>query len=318
MHTGRHHLVEFLEFANLDQFIVPEIQRDYVWQKDNIIDLLSSFKDGFDNQNGDVPYLGFIYAFKDKEYAYRYFLVDGQQRMTSVYLLLLISYHKAGKKLPFYLVKDDKLKLDYKVRQATHDFFADLVSHCQLHPFSPNLVIRDQVWFHRAYENDMSICNIISNYEAIRAWLDQFDQPQLIKFLTFLEDKVELSYFDIEDGREGEELYIYMNSRGRQLEINETIKARFLAQLPSPNDHLDWGRKWEKWQDFFWVHRGDNPDADATFNEFLRQVQIIQMCILNNKAEDISKFATGKGEEFVKMELLPAINEVEVKASPTL
>jgi hypothetical protein len=312
MNTGKHHLLDFLEFTNLEQLVVPEIQRDYVWQTENILDLLETFQEGFSDERKDIPYLGFIYAFKDKDYAYRYFLVDGQQRITSVYLLLLVCYQKSGKKFPAYLLKDGRLKLDYKVRQATHEFLSELVDYCRLNPFNPDFIITDQIWFHKGYENDISIGNMTLNYGAIRKWLERFDHEQLLKFLKFIEDKVELSYFNIESGREGEDLYIYMNSRGRQLETNETVKARFLTGVRSEQDHLTWGEKWERWQDFFWKHRGKNPDADARFNEFLRQLQIIQMCQLRKKDDEISGFVSGKTDEPVSMELLPKrLEEVE-------
>ena len=303
MKTDKYSLLEILEFQNLEQLIVPEIQRDYVWQIEDVKDLLESIKDGFDNK--DKPYLGFIYAFTDKDYLYKYFLIDGQQRITTVYLLLLACCQRINKKLPSYLVKKDKLKLDYKVRQATHDFLTDFIKHCQNNPDTPNFDIKDQSWIHSHYENDRTIQNIINNYNSIVIWLKCFDSEQTIKFLKFIENEIELSYFNIENGREGEDLYIYMNSRGRPLEANETLKAKFLAKENEEN-RLYWGGKWEEWQDFFWKHRGKNPDADAGFNEFLRRIQIINMCELDLGQEKISQFVTERNIQNINMNLLPA------------
>ena len=312
MKTGKYTILEILEFKNLDQLVVPEIQRDYVWEVTDVLDLLESIKDGFEGEKADIPYLGFIYAYTDKDYVYKYFLVDGQQRMTSVYLLLLACHQKISKKLPVYLVKHDKLKLDYKVRQATHDFLSDLVNHCRKSQDGYDFKIEDQIWYHKDYENDRTICNMIHNYVSIKDWLNRFDQEQEANFIKFVEDKVALSYFDIENGREGEELYIYMNSRGRQLEANETLKATFLGKLEREEDKLEWGKKWEDWQDFFWKQRGKNPDADAGFNEFLRRIQIINMCALGNTQDEISSFASGRGDQKLDIALLPLrLNEID-------
>lgn len=311
MKTGNYSILDILEFPNLDQLIIPEIQRDYVWDVNDVLDLLNSIKDGFEDDKGDKPYLGFIYAYNDKDYAYKYFLIDGQQRMTSIYLLLLACHQKIGKKLPSYLLNQDKIKLDYKVRQATHDFLTDLVNHCHNNPNDYDFKIENQIWYYKAYENDRTVFNIVQNYNGIKEWLNDFEQEQLPKFLKFLENEVELSYFDIENCREGEELYIYMNSRGRQLEVNETLKAKFLSKIEPVNKFM-WGERWERWQDFFWKHKVNSPDADSGFIEFLKMIQIINMCVLGKSANDISLFASGRGIQKLNIDLLPStLDEID-------
>lgn len=305
MNTGKYKILEILEFQNLEQFIVPEIQRDYVWGISDVLDLLESIKDGFDSEE-DIPYLGFIYAYNDKDYVYKYFLVDGQQRMTTVYLLLLACHQIMNKKLSDYLFINEKLKLDYKVRQSTHDFLMDLVNYCKQNTYEHDFKIEDQLWFHKNYENDRTILNIIKNYGAILNWLKNIDLEKMPDFLKFIEENVEISYFDIENGREGEELYIYMNSRGRQLEDNETLKAKFLENIDDREIKEEYGRKWEGWQDFFWKHRGSNPDADMGFNEFLRRIQIINMCEIGKSNDEISSFAGGKSNQKIDINLLPS------------
>jgi uncharacterized protein with ParB-like and HNH nuclease domain len=312
MKTGNYSILEILEYPNLDQLIIPEIQRDYVWDVNDVLDLLKSIRDGFEGDKVDKPYLGFIYAYTDKDYVYKYFLIDGQQRMTSIYLLLLACHQKMGKKLPNYLLNQDKIKLDYKVRQATHDFLTDFVNHCHNNPDDYDFKIENQIWYYKAYQNDRTIFNIIQNYNAIKDWLNGFEQEQLPKFLKFVEDEVELSYFPIENGREGEELYIYMNSRGRHLEANETLKATFLSKV-EPVNKIMWGKKWEYWQDFFWKHRGNSPDADSGFIEFLKMIQIINMCELSKSTNDnISLFASGRGKQKLDIKLLPdTLDEID-------
>ena len=154
MKNDNYTILEMFEFRDLDQLVIPEIQRDYVWGKNEVCDLLESIKDGFESENGDIPYLGFIYAYNDRDYVYKYFLIDGQQRMTTVYLILLACYQLLNKEIPDYLFDNGKLKLDYKVRQATHDFLTDFVKHCQNYPDTNNINFEDQVWFHKDYEND--------------------------------------------------------------------------------------------------------------------------------------------------------------------
>jgi hypothetical protein len=315
METNKYTLLSMLKMPTLEQFIVPEIQRDYIWQISDVIDLMESLKDGFTKAE-DTPYLGFIYAYRDKDYPYKYMLIDGQQRITTIFLFLLSCYHKLGKKLPSYIIKNDKPKLDYKVREATHDFLTDFINFLQENQGLENLNIVDQIWYHKGYENDSTIKNMVINFLAIRNWIKEFDEENLSKFLKYVEENVELSYFNIENGRDGEDLYIYMNSRGRQLEANETLKAKFLSKENSQNKKYEWGAKWEIWQDFFWKHRDKDEkteDADPGFNEFLKIIQLITMCKSGKTSSEVVSFANGKSNQKIELHLLPpSLDELEV------
>ena len=164
MKTGRYSILDILDFPNLEQFVIPEIQRDYVWSKSDVTDVLDSIKDGFENK--DIPYLGFIYAYNDKDYVYKYFLIDGQQRITTIFLLLVALYYKLGKDFPEHLIKNKKLKVDYKVRQDTHDFLQNFIYFLNTNKEIAlnSKIITDQIWFHTNYENDITINNIIENF----------------------------------------------------------------------------------------------------------------------------------------------------------
>lgn len=301
MKTQRYTLEELFTDRALEQFIIPEIQRDYVWEPSDVADLLGYILEGFEGGDADVPYLGFIYAYGDRDFTRKYFLIDGQQRLTTIFLLLIAGYAHQGKKMPDYLFDREQLKLDYKVRQSTHDFLTDLVAHCHKGPLAPDFSVTDQVWYHEDYKNDRSIRHLIRNFEFIRDWLKELaDVP---RFIAFAEKKLELSYYDIPDGRQGEDLYIYMNSRGRHLEPNETLKAKYLAR---ESDKKSWGAEWERWQDLFWKFRLHRADADEGFNDFLKMAQLIEMLRQDFSADSISGYARGATDQTLLPERLPA------------
>ena len=114
MNPGRYTIKSFFTFQNLEQLLIPEIQRDYVWQIDNITKLLQSILDDSKSKAKtdtsitedflkslapDVremlvrsleekkvfSNIGFIYAYYDAEQITKYMLIDGQQRLTSVF-----------------------------------------------------------------------------------------------------------------------------------------------------------------------------------------------------------------------------------------
>lgn len=304
MRTGNYNVQYFFDNNLVEQYVIPEIQRDYVWTTADVLDFLNYLKEGLYTEDIDDPYIGFIYAYNPRDYVYKYFLIDGQQRITTLFLLLVACYHQIGKTTPSFLLNEDCIKLDYKVRPSTHDFLVDLVSHCKGSP-GLHFSIYDQIWYYKEYESDQTIRNITLNFNFIYGWLHELGDDLQV-FLKYILNDVCLSYFNIEDSRKGEDLYIYMNSRGRQLEPNETLKAKYLSTVL---DKEVWGTTWERWQDFFWQHKGLRPDADAGFNDFLKMVQVVSMVKAHRSTDKILGFAAGAGDDKPTYEQLPSTIE---------
>ncbi|WP_319231102.1 DUF262 domain-containing protein [Draconibacterium orientale] len=291
-------------FGNKDfhQIVIPEIQRDYVWSIDNVEKLLISIIEDakkqaekesrvseallnalspeeredfirFQEKTKTISNVGFIYAYEDKELKRRIFLIDGQQRLTTLYLILLATAIVNDKFSYFRSRYFDKgiPKIGYKVRESAHDFirrFVDyLLSGGKLND------VKNQYWYLKDFENDRTIRSVLRNYEYIFQYINERKIT-----LEFLEKNVEMWFFDIDKSSQGEELYIYMNSRGETVQANENIKAELLEGL-SEEEKIKGGEKWETWQNFFWKNKDDNSCADEGFNEFLRWIKIIeQIC----------------------------------------
>jgi uncharacterized protein with ParB-like and HNH nuclease domain len=124
MINGIYTIQSLFALGDVQQLVIPEVQRDYVWENKNCERLLHSIKHRFDKRKDDIPEnykiisdvkiknelenkyidencrvnLGFIYAYQDSDYIGKQFIIDGQQRFTTIYLILLASYIKAKKK----------------------------------------------------------------------------------------------------------------------------------------------------------------------------------------------------------------------------
>lgn len=75
-----------------DFYTVPDFQREYVWEREQVEKLLQDILDEFYDEDGkiiDGPeyFLGSIVACKDKADSL-FQLIDGQQRLTTIYLIL--------------------------------------------------------------------------------------------------------------------------------------------------------------------------------------------------------------------------------------
>lgn len=313
MKTGKYTLKELFLNRYVQQIVIPEIQRDYVWGVEQVEGLVSSILKDFNSyRNASIPNIdtddanlvidfelfckrrncssniGFIYAYSDDQLPGRYFLIDGQQRLTTINLLL-IAIVSMNKELMDDFTKSfmqkNKLKLNYKVRESANNFFNHFVNH---ELSDNNEKFQDQLWNLDEYKFDQTISSIIEVYPYIKSMLDQdFDLCELYKYIT---NYTEFWYFDTNISEQGEELYIYMNARGEQMQGNENIKADLLSHFNTTEEKNKKGTTWESWQDFFWENKGlKNKNADKGFNVFLSCIAGLKNYIIGEENHFYSK-----------------------------
>ena len=68
-----------------DHYIVPDYQREYVWKDEQVEQLLSDLMDAYIADNKKAYFLGTIVTFDEGT---RFELIDGQQRLTTFFILL--------------------------------------------------------------------------------------------------------------------------------------------------------------------------------------------------------------------------------------
>ena len=236
--------------------------------------------------------IGFIYSYRPDYYVFNdrsedVYLIDGQQRFTSLFLILFYLAVKENKTEEFEALfrigqigGQGHIAFDYRVRTITHDFLIDLVSKVKSVEDIKN--ISEKTWFLSNYKNDVTIKSIVGDLgkgNGAFSIIHRHFKDETNTFFDFVKSNVKFWHFKTEETSQGEELYITMNSRGQQLADNETIRAGLFEGLSSA-DQLKWSEKWELWQDFFWKNRykkDGKSNADSGFNEFLRWVQIINI-----------------------------------------
>ena len=227
--------------------------------------------------------IGFLYSyepnyrmehFPDSDVYKDVYLIDGQQRLTTLFLLLFYLSIKENKKEDFIKIfrfdsNIETLAFDYRVRNLTHKFFIDLIKNVD--SLDKIINIREETWFLMEYANDPTVRGILSAFSIIAKHFSNLGDH---KFFDFLYSKIKFWHFKTEKTDQGEELYITMNSRGKQLEDNETLRAKLFEKISS-NEEIYWSEKWEEWQNYFWKNRNRSKgptNSDKGFNEFLRSI----------------------------------------------
>ncbi|WP_281638270.1 DUF262 domain-containing protein [Flavobacterium marginilacus] len=236
--------------------------------------------------------IGFLYSYRPGYYVFNdrnddLYLIDGQQRFTTLFLILYYLSIKEGKQKDFISTfrfnKDiEQIAFDYRVRTLTHNFFIDLLSNAK--SVDDLLNIRNKNWFLSNYDNDVTVNAIVgqktNEKSGVFNKLNSHFENDSNSYYEFVKTQIKFWHFKTEETSQGEELYITMNSRGQQLADNETIRAKLFDTDLVKSNPLEWGEKWEIWQDFFWKNRDKSNNeitADEGFNEFLRWIQIIKM-----------------------------------------
>lgn len=255
------HLSELLE----KNTVVPEIQREYVWgsRKEIFVQFIDTLKDA---EAGNIK-LGFLYSYSRNGEEY---IIDGQQRITTLVLLLYYLSLKNPKNTEDFRrrLKTDSANMafTYRVRTNTEQFMKDL--------FSSGVCSREEIldsqWYHQYYDNDLTIRSMINFLDYLKSTGFEYDYDNLLK--------VSFWHYPVNKTSMGEELYITMNSRGKALDSAEHLKP--LLMKNEPDKDRNWGKTWDNWEEFFFGIRGDREISciNVAMNNFIRLVWELETC----------------------------------------
>ena len=311
--SNEYHSLSELFSGEDKKIIIPDFQRDYCWGDKthggkNDSDIISGFLDTLieefnSNKESDLL-LGKIDVYESpKNHIY---LTDGQQRLTSLYLIMGMLYRlKQIDELKKCLIsdfeenQDDKEPyLQYAVRESTVFFLRDLVNDFFINGNALKVEdIKNQSWYFREYDLDPSIISMLASLKVIENKLSNINFVELTEFVI---NKIKIQYYDVQDKKHGEERFVIINTTGKSLTASENIKPILLAN--STNE--EFAKQWEERETWFWKNRNVNEwIADNGVNEFLtwcfqiiekqERIDIIKKAkelLKNKKNEDYLKF----------------------------
>lgn len=253
---------------------IPDMQRDYCWgttitnKTDNSSSTL--FKNFLDtlvqncNENKTDFTMGLFYGYVENN---RLYLCDGQQRITSLYLILLYAY-KLGKVDESLLIYNNMPRLQYAVRDSSLFFLNDLLEHIK------NIKTIDDIkkedWYFDEYNNDDTIQNIIAALKTLENEQNKINIDKVISYILILEE-INFIFIDMKTRENGEETYVLLNTTGEPLTAVENLKPYLVF---NNTDKMEkYAEIWEEIEHFFWIKNNQNYEiAEKCFIEFLRWV----------------------------------------------
>ena len=288
----------FISFYQNNNIEIPLIQRDYVQgsnlqaeKRDAFIDsLYAALTDETTNCDLDFIYGTFENGF--------FFPLDGQQRLTTLYLLhwyLLNkcriedteSYANITKGINF-----DERQFTYKTRRSSTAFCQKLIAfHPKSLPETISKKIKEQNWFSEDWQQDPSIIAMLDMLDALNNKFKKLTAPSIAKMLERLLNTQAISFDELDMGayKLTDSLYIKMNARGKQLTAFENFKANLIKRIEEQKwkesdcitDHFS--HKMDTiYTDLFWEHRGEVNVIDYEVTNFFAGIAMIGYALKEN------------------------------------
>ena len=246
-------------------FAIDVFQREYKWEKENIDELLSDLRDKFQSsyQEGDETnkvdnyddyFLGSIIISNRNGKKY---LIDGQQRVTSLTLLLIYLYHAAKEKE--LRVASTIERLIYSDDKGTLRFNLDIPER---------LAVIEALFNDTAFTpdgKDESIQNMSARYSDIEdSDLVKELNGALPHFIYWLMDKVGLIEIATDNDNYAYAIFETMNDRGKPLSPVDMLKAYLLAPIKDVEQRRNANQIWKHQVLKLVSWRGEHdPEQDA-------------------------------------------------------
>ncbi len=303
LEDGKSYTVKDLFQGDNDKIVIPDLQRDYCWTPDMVTGLLNTFiefsrqMDEFDDTK--IP-MGLIYGYYSEssdgktELPHPHLqLCDGQQRLTSIFLILGMlnrKFHKLDTEKPYtrLLMSDFEKEQDdcapyllYDIRESSTYFLSDLTLRFFIDDKIQSVnELMSQSWYLNDYKNDPTVNNIIDAIKAIDVILSD-ESLDLERLGTFISERMNFLYCDMGNRTNGEETFVVINTTGEPLSGSENLKPVVIRNSINSGNPTACDQ-WEEIETWFWKNRNNGNDtADAGLVEFLRWVTALTLCEKN-------------------------------------
>ncbi|MCL2662055.1 MAG: DUF262 domain-containing protein [Oscillospiraceae bacterium] len=234
---------------------VPKLQREFAFgRKDRLSEeKRKRFIDTiFSAISNDEPlYMNFIYGTISRGY---FIPLDGQQRLTILFLFHWYSLSITDKKRLLCRLDNNEYvsKFTYDTRYSSNRFFDKLVN---FEPEDPNESIIKQIinmpWFELDWTYDANISGCLTVLDYIQS----NDTYGLIDSHIDKLNNITFDMIDINAYKMSDDIYIKINSRGKQLTEFENFKAAFIenAKKVVPELHKEIADSFDnEWTMIFW------------------------------------------------------------------
>lgn len=258
-------------------YCIPDYQRAYVWDTDQVRDLLDDTISAY-RENKEAQYFLGSMVLKINEKSENnvsyteYELLDGQQRITTVFLILacmrdmLTDYPQYQNSLAGFvyqaedaiLQQPERMRIIFNIRSDVKDFVNEHIK--PLHGTCDDALLKEKM---QAKDVNISIRNMANAMLVAHEFLEE-NKSEIIGYLSYFLNKVLMIYVATEELQDAFQLFTVLNNRGVKLSSSDILKAENLKEL-SAADRTSWATRWEEMETYF----GED------FDKFLSHIRTI-------------------------------------------
>lgn len=258
-------------------YCIPDYQRAYVWDTDQVRDLLDDTISAY-RENKEAQYFLGSMVLKINEKSENnvsyteYELLDGQQRITTVFLILacmrdmLTDYPQYQNSLAGFvyqaedaiLQQPERMRIIFNIRSDVRDFVNEHIK--PLHGTCDDALLKEKM---QAKDVNISIRNMANAMLVAHEFLEE-NKSDIIRYLSYFLNKVLMIYVATEELQDAFQLFTVLNNRGVKLSSSDILKAENLKEL-SAADRTSWATRWEEMETYF----GED------FDKFLSHIRTI-------------------------------------------
>lgn len=259
---------------------IPEYQRPYVWETDQVRELLEDTFEAYCSNQDAQYFLGsMVLKINEKNengVSYQeYELLDGQQRLTTMFLFFaavrdMVDPVRLRKVVELcrgaifqeedeYINQPERIRIVFDIKDDVRDFVNEFVKTEKGTDRTADLetIAADK-------KNNVSIRNMANSILVIRRFLQENMQDAAGYFKYFL-NKVLMIYVATEELQDAFQLFTVLNNRGVKLSNSDIFKAENLRELPTTGERTERAKKWEQMESYF----GED------FDKFLSHIRTI-------------------------------------------
>ena len=210
-----------------DHYIVPDYQREYVWNDEQVEQLLFDLLDAYNTDNKKAYFLGTIVTYDSGS---QFELIDGQQRLTTFFVLLC-----AIKRIYIGLGEPTSV-IDNLVYSPTMNNDGDVINlyHLQLqYEDAGNCLELIEKGEGRPNYLTQSGERLFDAFKTIQDFLNErfSDLASLKKFVVFLLNKTSFIRIETYDIADALKIFETINQRGKGLDPMDLLKNMIFRQV---------------------------------------------------------------------------------------
>lgn len=283
-------LHEFIE-GHKTQFVIPVYQRNYDWLIDNCDQLFSDLVK-LSRSNRCSHFFGSIVT-SSADSSYNRLVIDGQQRLTTISLLLLAGI-KAVKDGAIEISEESKIDEAYEVFLKAK--FCNSERKIKLVPIENDRIAYDKIFNEEdSFDEDSKVTR---NYRHFYDLLTR--KPQALSFDQLLDaiERLQIISIELDSDDDAQLIFESLNSTGLALTEADKIRNYLLMSLTPEEQHMCFKNYWQK------IEQATENQPTKFLRDYLTIQQQLQRPVRqSNIYYEWKKYMDGheRKEELVKM-----------------